>query len=92
MTKSILTIIDVAWCVFLLYIAPLSQSGRSDDALAAHYLKLPGNYLNLSVLLDKKKFRTYGHKTGALRGFTVLKDDDLGALECCGGRGVNKVD
>lgn len=71
--------------------APLSQCGRSDDALAAHCLKLPGNYLNLSVLLDKKKFRTYGHKTGALRGFKLLKDDDLGTLECCGGRGVNKV-
>ena len=76
-------------CVSII-IAPLSQCGRSDDALAAHCLKLPGNYLNLSVLLDKK-FRTYGHKTGALRGFKLLKDDDLGTIECCGGRGSNAV-
>lgn len=68
-----------------------SQNGRKDEDIAAHCLKLPGSHLNLSVLLDKKKFRTYGHKTGALRGFTILKEDELGNLECCGGRGVNKV-
>ena len=59
--------------------------------MAAHCLKMPGSYLNLSVLLDKKKFRAYGHKPGALRGFTVLKEDEHGTLEDCGGRGANKV-
>ena len=74
-----------------MHVAPSAQGGRSDEDLAAHCLKMPGNYLNLSVLLDKKKFRTYGHKSGALRGFKLLKENDLGSLECCGGRGVNKV-
>ena len=73
------------------YSAPLAQGGKSDEQLAAHCLKIPGSYLNLSVLLDKKKFRTYGHKPGALRGFTVLKEDEMGTLEHCGGRGANKV-
>jgi hypothetical protein len=69
----------------------LAKGGKSDEEVAAHYLKIPGNHLNLSVLLDKKKFRTYGHRPGALRGFNVLKEDELGTLEHCGGRGANKV-
>lgn len=73
------------------YSAPLAQGGKSDEQLAAHCLKIPGSYLNLSVLLDKRKFRTYGHQPGALRGFTVLKEDEMGTLEHCGGRGANKV-
>ena len=59
--------------------------------IAAHCLKLPGSYLNVSTLLDKKKFRSYGHKVGALAGFQLLQDDDLGRLEHCGGHGANKV-
>ena len=71
--------------------APLSQSYKNSTDVAAHCLKLPGSYLNVSILLDKKKFRSYGHKVGALRGFQLLQDDDLGRLEPCGGRGANKV-
>ena len=73
------------------YAAPLSQAYKSDKDVAAHCLKLPGSFLNLSVLLDKKKFRAYGHKIGALKGFGFLQEDDLGTLEPCGGRGANKV-
>ena len=45
----------------------------------------------MSTLLDKKKFLYYGQKVGALAGFQLLQDDDLGKLERCGGRGANKV-
>lgn len=71
--------------------APLSQSYKNSTDVAAHCLKLPGSYLNVSILLDKKKFRSYGHNVGALKGFQLLQDDDLGRLEPCGGRGANKV-
>ena len=71
--------------------APISQSYKNSMDVAAHCLKLPGSYLNVSTLLDKKKFRSYGHKVGALAGFQLLQDDDLGRLEHCGGRGANKV-
>ena len=84
-------IISVTLKAELLPSAPLAQGGKSDEELAGHCLKIPGSHLNLSVLLDKKKFRTYGHKPGALRGFNVLKEDELGTLEHCGGRGANKV-
>ena len=63
-----------------MHVAPSAQSGRSDEDLAANCLKMLGSYLNLSVLLDKKKFRTYGHKSGALCGFKLLKENDLGSL------------
>jgi len=56
--------------------------------IATHCLKLPSN---LHVLLDKMKFRTYGHKIGAVNGFQHLQDDCLGKLEPCGGHGQNKV-
>lgn len=59
--------------------------------VATHCLMLPGNVLNLSTLLDKKKFRVYGSKAGAIKGFKYLENDHMGNLELCGGRGVNKV-
>ncbi len=59
--------------------------------MAAYCLKLPGSYINLSALLDKKKFRAYDNKAGALLGFETLQKDKLGELEQCGGRGSNKV-
>ncbi|XP_064387981.1 uncharacterized protein LOC135336182 isoform X2 [Halichondria panicea] len=75
---------------------PLSQcsspSGKkSKDDLATYCLKLPGSHLNLSVLLDKKKFHFHDNKAGALLGMKALHADSLGTLEQCGGRGVNKL-
>ena len=72
-------------------IAPYSNGTKTILETAAHCLKLPGNLLSVSTLLDKKKFRTYGHKIGAVSGFRLLQDDGLGTLEPCGGRGQNKV-
>ena len=37
--------------------------------------------LDVSVLLDKKKFRAYHNKEGALVGFKQLERDGLGKLE-----------
>ena len=59
--------------------------------IARHCLKLSGTVLNVSVLLDKKKFRSYGHKEGALKGFRLLQVDDLGTLDEFSGRGNSKV-
>ena len=45
--------------------------------------------MDVSVLLDKKKFRAFNNKEGAVRGFTK---NGLGTLEDKpGGRGSNKV-
>lgn len=86
----------ITWChyIFITYhtfhVAPIA-GGKSDIDIAAHCLELPGNVLNLSTLLDKKKFRMYGSKVGAIKGFKFLEGDGLGTLEVCGGRGINKV-
>jgi len=71
--------------------SPSSHATKTTVDIATHCLKLPGNLLSVSVLLDKKKFRTYGHKIGAVNGFQHLQDDGLGKLEPCGGRGQNKA-
>ena len=71
---------NIRLIIFVQPSAPLAKDGKSDEELAAHCLTIPGSHLNLSVLLDKK-FQTYGHKPGALRGFNVLKEDELGTLE-----------
>ena len=47
--------------------------------------------MDLSTLLDKKKFRAYDNKEGALRGFHALEEDGLGCLEVKRGRGTSKV-
>ena len=44
----------------------------------------------MSVLLDKKKFRSYDHKDGTLRGFRKL-EYELGSLEEKQGRTNSKV-
>ena len=71
-------------------IAPSSNGTKTILETAAHCLKLPGNLLSVSTVLDKKKFRTYGHKIGAVSGFRLLQDDGLDTLEPCGGCGQNK--
>ena len=75
--------------VIYLY-SSVAQSYKNNMDITTHCLKLPGSYLNVSTLLDKK-FRSYGHKVGALAGFQLLQGDDLGRLEHCGGCGANKV-
>ncbi len=86
-------ILSLCVCLFhapsLTFVECSSPSGKDD--LATYCLKLPGSYLNLSVLLDKKKFRFHDNKAGALLGMKALHADSLGTLEQCCGRGVNKV-
>ncbi len=89
-------ILSLCVCLFhapsLTFAECSSPSGKkSKDDLATYCLKLPGSHLNLSVLLDKKKFRFHDNKAGALLGMKALHADSLGTLEQCGGRGVNKV-
>ena len=47
--------------------------------------------MDVSVLLDKKKFRGYKNKDGALIGFNLLQKEELGNLEHTRGRGISKV-
>ena len=68
------------------------MDGKSPEQIAAHCLLLPGNHLDMSTLLDKKKFRGYKNREGALAGFSVLQKDSLGTLENASKRGVQKVD
>ena len=58
---------------------------KKKEDVAAYCLKLPGSYMNLSVLLAKSKFRVYDNKAGALLGFETLQKDQLGDLEQCSG-------
>ena len=57
------------------------MDGESPELIAAHCLLLSGNHLDMSTLLDKKKFRGYKNREGALAGFNVLQIDGLGTLE-----------
>ena len=62
---------------------------RDAVAIGRHCLKIPGKLLDVSVLLDNKKFRAFHNKEGALMGFKQLERDGLGKLEPRrgGGRG-----
>ena len=72
-----------------MYIAPLSR--HSDKEMGRHCLKLPGTLLDVSILLEKKRFRSHDNKPGALRGFKLLEEDSLGQLEIKRGHGSSKV-
>ncbi len=63
--------------IYYTYLAPVGR--KKDEEISKHILKLPGKCLDLSVLLDKNKFRSFDHKEGALRDFKKFKDD-LGSL------------
>lgn len=73
--------------------APSSQRqpSRTTTRIGQHCLKISGTLLDVSVLLDKKKFRSFDNKDGALRGFKKFEEDDLGTLEPRRGTGANKV-
>ena len=61
---------------------PLDKQLSSASVEAAvNFVEVCNERTAVAVLLDKKKFRIYGHKPGALRGFNVLKEDKLGTLE-----------
>ena len=71
---------------------PSHLPGKSAIDIGRHCLKIPGRLLDLSTLLDKKKFRAFDNKDGALRGFNALQDDGLGCLEQVKrGKGYSKV-
>ena len=72
-------------------LAGSSQGCKNDVDITRHCLKLSGRVLNVSVLLNKKKFGRYGHKEGALKGFRLLQEDDLGTLNEFSGHGNSKV-
>ena len=54
-------------------------------------LSLKGHVLDLTELLNAKKFRTSGNKPGALRAFKLLEQEGLGCLDARPGRGADKV-
>ena len=54
---------------------------RDIIAIGRHCLRIPGKRLDVSILLDKKKFRSFNNKEGVLRGFKQLESDGLGKLE-----------
>lgn len=88
------------WCamhvsyIHRLYLVPLNvyivsstSHGWTAKEIGRHCLKIPGKLLDVSILLDKKKFRAYENKDGALKGFRQLQEDGLGVLEPRRGRG-----
>ena len=62
--------------------APASKGG----SVAAFCLLLPGKVLNLSTLLQAKKFRGKGNKEGAVAAFEELHKAGLGKLVSAGSR------
>ncbi len=56
--------------------------------IVTHCIKFPGKVLDVSVLLDKKKFRSFENKDGANRVFCQLQDDRLGTLEVRKGKNL----
>ena len=66
------------------------MDGKTPKQIAAHCLLLLDNHMDMSTLLDKKKFQGYKNREGALAGFNLQKDG-LGTLENTSKRGVQKV-
>ena len=66
---------------FFLALSPQGPRQACDDESNASYvLTLPGSVMDLTALLNKKKFRGRGNK-GAIRVFQLLQQDELGQLE-----------
>ena len=79
---------------FTFFIAVSPQGTRQacdDESNAAFVLTLPGKVMDLTSLLNNKKFRGRGNKKGAIRVFQLLQNDDLGNLETRRGRSHSKV-
>lgn len=73
-----------------LYIGTPMQS-TDDEGTAAFCLQIPGSTLDLTRLLNAKKFRSRGNKEGALKAMRLLAHEGLGELEERHGRGTSKV-
>ncbi len=68
---------------------PIAAGGKSNEAFC---LTLPGNPLDLSILLNKeKKFRRRGGKDAALQALRNLEEDGLVKLEEKRAKGSVKV-
>ena len=67
------------------------QGTKTDHDTASFILSLKGSILNLTDLLNAKKFRTRGNKPGALRAFKLLEQEGLGTLDSRDVRGTDKV-
>jgi len=66
---------------FFLALSPQGPRQACDDESNASYvLTLPGSVMDLTALLNKKKFRGRGNKEGAIRVFHLLQQDKLGQL------------
>ena len=76
--------------LFSFFLALSTQGPRQacDDESNASYTctSLPGSVMDLTALLNNKKFRGRGNKEGATRVFLLLQQDKLGRLEACRGR------
>ena len=59
----------------------LPMSANEAERNAAFSLLLPGKVLYLNALSHLRKFRDRGNKAGAMRGFKVLQENELGKLE-----------
>ena len=58
--------------------AMLPMSAGEADRNAAFSLLLPGKVLHLNAPSHLRKFRDRGNKPGAVKGFEVLQDNELG--------------
>jgi hypothetical protein len=59
---------------------------------AAYSLLIPGRVLNLSALNSQKKFRDRGNKQGAIKGWQLLEQSELGKLhDMKAQRGTDRV-
>jgi len=72
---------------FFLALSPQGPRQACDDESNASYvLTLPGSVMDLTALLNNKKFHGRGNKEGAIRVFQLLQQDKLGQLEARRGR------
>ena len=58
----------------------LPMSANEAERTAAFSLLLPGKVLHLNALSHLRKFRDRGNKPGAVRGFELLQENELGEL------------
>ena len=61
------------------------------DKTTGYCLTLPGKTLYLTPLLSQKKFRSYGHKDGAVKAFYKLQQEGLGKTHLVGSSRANPV-
>ena len=73
--------------LFSFFLALSTQGPRKPVTMKVmHHTSLPGSVMDLTALLNNKKFRGHGNKEGATRVFLLLQQDKLGRLEARRGR------